>query len=211
MAGREGDYVKNLPNDTKKELKSPRNIESKHQKNAIICIVGTVIFAILTILFPLLKVFGGFLTFSDNILGSTILMDFYWDQISVLNYRRKIINYTYLEYSQYESSPELIWRIIHLWGPIFIILGIIGAGLVVLPAFQKLQGHKTADVAKVGLIIGLVATGVEFGLFLILWIFSTNTGMLNNATNLTINFFLLGCFVIGWIALIVGSVFAPKN
>jgi hypothetical protein len=49
---------------------------------------------------------------------------------------------------------------------------LIGAVLVVLPAFQKLLGQKPVNVAKIGLILGLVATVVEFGLFILAWIFS---------------------------------------
>ncbi|MHA1967519.1 MAG: hypothetical protein ACW964_06935 [Candidatus Hodarchaeales archaeon] len=43
---------------------------------------------------------------------------------------------------------------------------------MVLPAFQKLLGQKPVNVAKIGLILGLVATVVEFGLFILAWIFS---------------------------------------
>ena len=101
MAGREGDYVKNLANktdltnDTKKETKSKRNVQSENQKNAIIGIVGTGIFAVLTILLPFLKVLGGFLTYSDfNELFGPRKMVFYWDQISTESWGRILFTYS---------------------------------------------------------------------------------------------------------------------
>lgn len=110
------------------------------------------------------------------------------------------INFTYDEYVQQgDLSAEIIWRIVPLWGLIWLILGFIGAVLMVLPAFQKLQGQKPIKVAKIGLIIGLVATVVEYGLFIVAWVLEEW-----ETTTPNINIILLGCFIIGWIGLIIG-------
>jgi hypothetical protein len=77
----------------------------------------------------------------------------------------------------------------------------------VLPVFQKLLGQKPVEVAKFGFILGLVATVVEFGLFILARIFSN----IHNIPYLNINFLLLGCFVIGWIGLLVEYVFSTKE
>jgi hypothetical protein len=204
--------VKNLPNktditnETKKDTKSERNFDLNNRKNAIISMVGTAIFAVLTILFPLFRILGGFLTYSlrSELLGN-IERYFYWDQIIWLDLRVSTVYYNYNQFGNLHN--ELIWQIIHLWGPIWIILGLIGAGLVVLPSFQKLRGQKPVEVAKFGLIIGLFATVVEFGLFILALIFSN----IHVIPYLNINFLLLGCFVIGWIGLIVGYVFTTKE
>ncbi len=189
------------------------------------------IFVILTILFPLFRVLGGFLTFSDfsELFGSRDMV-FYWDQVFSIGFRGQIHNSNYLEVSEWYSSTALIWQMIHLWGPIWIILGLIGAVLVVLPAFQKILGQKSVEVAvipvfqkllgqkevegaKIGLILGLVTTGVEFGLFILAWFFSKGSRPFIHKIfiNFHLNFNLLGCFVIGWVGLIIGYVFTTKE
>jgi len=186
------------------------SLESENQKNAIISIVGTFIFAVLTILLPLLKVFGGFLTYSASadFLGQQITskFDYFWDQVTG-SLMGLSINFTYDEYVQQgDLSAEFIWQIIPIWGLIWIILGLIGAVLVLLPAFQKFQGQKPIEVAKIGLVIGLIATIVEYGLFIVALILEEW-----ETTTPNINIILLGCFVIGWIGLIVGYVFTAKG
>jgi hypothetical protein len=203
-----------LTDDTIKEAKSPGIFVFENPKNTLISIVGTFIFAVLTILFPLFRVFGGFLTYSDfNELFGSVERVFYWDQVISIGYRGQIYNNNYVEFSRFEPSTALIWQIIHLWGLIWILFGLIGAVLVMLPAFQVLQEQKPVNVAKIGFVLGLVATGVEFGLFILAWVFSNSTRgfSLSNARNLYINFLLLDCFVIGWIGILVGYVFTTKE
>ncbi|MHA1228848.1 MAG: hypothetical protein ACTSPV_19155 [Candidatus Hodarchaeales archaeon] len=184
--------------------------ELENQKNAIISIVGTVIFSVLTILVPLLKVLGGFLIYSETseLFGQQITtkVDYFWDQItgSVMGLS---LNLTYDQLVQQgDSAVELIWQIIPIWGLIWIVLGVIGAILVGITAFQKLQGQKQIGVAKIGLVIGLVATLGEYGLFFLALALEKW-----DSTTPNINIILLGCFVIGWVGLILGYVYATKN
>ncbi|MFX1424692.1 MAG: hypothetical protein ACFFB2_20415 [Promethearchaeota archaeon] len=184
--------------------------KSEDQKNAVISIVGTVLFAVLTILLPLLKVLGGFLTYSESteILSQTVKtsVDYYWDKVtgSILGIS---LDYTYNQYvDQGELSAEIIWQIIPLWGLIWLILGIIGVVLVILPAFQKLLDQEPIRVGKIGLGAGLIATVGEYGLFIIAWVLEDW-----ETTTPNINIILLACFVIGWIGLIIGYIFAMKE
>jgi parallel beta-helix repeat protein len=200
--------VINLP------IKTDLTNDTINLKNALISIIGAVIFTVFTVLLPFFKVLGGFLTYSygTGIFGLREQV-FYWDQVASISTRvRGIFNYSYnyLEFSKDQPTTALIWQIIYFWGPIWVILGLIGAVLMVLPVFQKKLKQKPVNVAKIGLILGLVATGVEFGLFFLAWVFSNNTRRyaLDNARNLHINFFLLDCFVIGWLGLIVGYMFS---
>ncbi|MFX0152831.1 MAG: hypothetical protein ACFFAJ_18765 [Candidatus Hodarchaeota archaeon] len=117
------------------------------------------------------------------------------------------IDFTYDQYvEQGELSAELIWQIIPLWGLVWLVLGIVGAVLLLLPAFQKLQGQKPIRVGKIGLAIGLIATVGEYGLFIIAWVLEDW-----ETTTPNINIILLACFVIGWIGLIIGYIFAKKE
>ncbi|MHA2202464.1 MAG: hypothetical protein ACW991_02130 [Candidatus Hodarchaeales archaeon] len=47
---------------------------------------------------------------------------------------------------------------------------------------------------------------IEYGLFVVLWLFEDWRG-----EPAEINFIILGCFIIGWVALITGGVFMNKE
>jgi len=167
-----------------------------------------VLFAFLTVIVSFLKVLGGFLSWSgtEELLTGTI--DFYWDEMTVTVFPISIgIGYDDCLNIGTESNLEIIWRILPLWGLVFLGLGLIGAVLVAIPPLMKLGNSQPIEtpLAKIGLVTGLIATVVEFSLFLILWLFEDWGEPAPN-----INIILLGCFIIGWIALIIGYYFPTK-
>jgi hypothetical protein len=88
--------MKNIVNKTDEtsEVTNNPTFKSENLIFAIISMVGTVIFAVLTILFPLFRILGGFLTYSlrSEVLGN-IERYFYWDQIIWLDLRVSTVYY----------------------------------------------------------------------------------------------------------------------
>ncbi len=184
--------------------------ESDTRKNAVISIVGAVIFAISTVLLPLSKGLGGFLTSSQRKEFLLSKNDYYWDQISRIVYYWDPVTDSFELLSinfRYDRSTEFIWRLISLWGLFWVIGGFIGVVLVIIPAFQAHSGQKPMKVAKSGVIIGIFVTLVEYGLFII----AGASLYVEEWETIQINIILLVCFVIGWIALIVGYSYTMKE
>lgn len=177
-------------------------------KTGIGGIIGSLIFVVSTVLMPLGRIFGGFLTYSKTTQTSegtiTNSINYYWDIIKVSHPEVSVPDLNYLDYiDQVDLTAEIIWRLIPLWGLLWIILGIIGAVLVVIPAVQKILGQEPSKIWKIGVIVGLIGTMIEYGLF-IAAIFLEDW---EEGATLSINIFLLGFFLVGWIAIIIGGMF----
>jgi hypothetical protein len=185
--------------------------KSDDMTNGIVGLVGSLVFAVLTILVPLVKVFGGFLTYSETVeffeQEITTKIDYYWDVVEG-TLGGLSIEFNYPDYvDQSDLSAEFIWQIIPLWGLLWIILGLLGTVLVAIPAVQKLSGQEPSKIWNFGVIIGLIGTMVEYGIFIAAWLLEDWAG----ETQPEINLILLGCFVIGWIAIIIGAMFIRKE
>ncbi|MFX0211102.1 MAG: hypothetical protein ACFFDT_34300 [Candidatus Hodarchaeota archaeon] len=106
------------------------------------------------------------------------------------------------------TNLDIFWSLIPLWGFIWLGIGLLGAVFVLVPPLMKLVNMEpiNAPLSLIGLIAGLIATIVEYNLFLLLFLledwktFSTE-----------LNFILQSCFIIGWVALIIGSYFPTKD
>ncbi|MFX0051141.1 MAG: hypothetical protein ACFE8U_07585, partial [Candidatus Hermodarchaeota archaeon] len=102
-------------------------------------------------------------------------IDFYWDAfrygwlglIDADSYPELV---TSLKEANRILTMEVIWQIIPLWGFVWILLSFLGAILVIIPAVQKLFGQKPTKIWIIGLVIGLIGTIIEYGLFIILWL-----------------------------------------
>ena len=89
---------------------------------------------------------------------------------------------------------------------LIIILGILGTILVFIPSLQKSLNKNPIKTWKIGLILGLIGTIIEYGLFIVIWLLEDW-----RVEPANINFVLFGCFVIGWLALIIGTFFVNKE
>ena len=176
-----------------------------NQKNAINSLIGAGIFALLTVIIPVMKIAGGFLTWSeyDPELGYSSTIDFFWDEIVVgtMVFFKVGVSYSDMTTVSEDINYEVIWKIIPIWGIIYIVIGICGAILIAYPGIQVLWGSSKSDkpVSLYGLFAGLVGTGVEYLLFIFLWQFE-NWG----SSKPDLNVIILICFIIGWIVLLWG-------
>ena len=193
------------------EIHKKSSLSSENNTNAVIGIIGAGVFFFLTVIVSFLKVLGGFLSWNvtEGLFIGTF--DFYWDKMTVtvlfISVGIGYDDFESLESLGIESNLEIIWTILPLWGLVFLGLGFLGAVLVVIPPLMKLGNAQPieAPLGLIGLIAGLVATGVEYGLFLLLWLLEDWGEQAPN-----INIILLGSFIIGWIALIIGYYFSTK-
>jgi hypothetical protein len=172
------------------------------KSDGIIGLIGGLVFAILAVVIPFLKLEGfGFLTKTE--LGIT--SDFFWDEVTAgpigMAYD---MYYDILEIAGGllgQQPTEILWTIIPLWGFAFLGLGTLGAILVIIPALQKMMGSEPMNVAFYGFLAGFIGTFVEYALFLIVGLLDGDLmgGGLEN-----VNLILIGMFVVGWIGLFFG-------
>ncbi|MHA2174730.1 MAG: zinc ribbon domain-containing protein [Candidatus Hodarchaeales archaeon] len=181
------------------------SINDINQRNALISLIGSGIFAILTVIIPVMKVGGGFLTYSelDPALGYSNTIDFFWDEITVgtMIFFKVGISYSDMTTLSSDLNYEFIWKLIPIWGIIYVTFGIFGAILIAYPGLQVLRGTSRSDkpISLFGLLAGLVGTGVEYLLFVFLW-----QGENWGSEKPEINGIILLCFIIGWITLFWG-------
>ena len=119
--------------------------------------------------------------------------------VSVVFFRMGI-KYNGLTILRIDSQLEIIWDIIPIWGQIFMDFGILGAVLTSLPHIKVQSKTKQGNTlcTFLGLVTGLIATGVEYGLFLKVWLFE------DWGEQPDLNYILVACFILGWMGLIVG-------
>ncbi len=191
--------------------------DSSTDTNLIYGIVGISVFAILTIIIPFLKILGGFIQISADLgFGSTLKFDFYWDVVSMKSSTWGFTQTTTAAYTDFTSEftdLEIIWNLIPLWGIIGLVIGLLGVVLVLIHPMKKLRNIESTNtsLSVIGLIAGLIATGVEYGLFILLFFLEDWETLLNETSPPELNIILLVCFVIGWIALVVGYNYTTKE
>ncbi len=178
------------------------SFKPEEQKNTIIGIMGSIFFVFLTILVPLFRIFGGFLTYSS----SSISGEWYWNEVSISGMISREMSYP--EYVAQNDELSGLWLTIGDWGLFWIVLGFFGAFCIILPSIRKFPEKPIIGVIvpTIGLITGLLATVVEFGLFFL---------VLNEedwgATTPDLNLVLLACFILGWIVFIISYYFSLKK
>ena len=178
--------------------------------NSIIGLIGAVVYAICAIIVPFLKLEGfGFLTKTE----AGVTADFFWDEYSSggigIAYDTMVDVWKLGAALGGEEPFEIIWTIIPLWGLVFLGLGLLGAVLVAIPPLMKLGNMDPieAPLGLIGLIAGLVATGVEEILFIIAGLMEPNLeGGLEN-----LGFLVLIFLIVGWAALIIGYYFPTRE
>ena len=176
--------------------------------NNIIGIIGTAVFAVLAIIVPFLKILGGFMQKSITFIID-ISYDWHWD-VFTTSTAGVSVDVAYADLPG-GSDFEFIWGILPIWGLAWLGLGLIGAILVLVPPLMKLGNMEPpgAPLGLIGLLAGLIATVVEYGLFLILFLLEDWDATFGITPDL--NIILLGCFVIGWVGLIVGYYFPTRE
>ncbi|MHA2226428.1 MAG: hypothetical protein ACXAC8_14560 [Candidatus Hodarchaeales archaeon] len=174
---------------------------SLYQKNARIIIFGSAVFVIFAVLFPCLTILGDFLIFGDEY----AITDFFsnpYEQYKAFETYQQVLNFLR------SSRNAFVWPLISTWWLVWLIFGIFGAVLVVIPSIMKLTGHKPRKLpqVKIGVATGLIGIGIVFGLFLFVF-------LLENwqRASVIINIISLGSFIIGWVGLLVAYLYSRKN
>ncbi len=182
--------------------------------NLIYGIVGISVFAILTIIIPFLKILGGFIQISADLgFGTTLKFNFNWDNILVRQSAFGITETTSGAYTDLTSDIEIIWNLISIWGIIWLITGFLGVVLVLIHPIKKLKNIESTNksLSVIGLIATLIATVVEYGLFLLAFLLEDWETITSGVPPPKLNIIILGCFVIGWIALVIGYYYTTKE
>lgn len=192
--------------------------EPDSKRNDIKGIIGVGIFFFLTIIIPFLKIGGGFLWGAIDLseipsIEMLLSYDLYWDKMtgSFLTVPFETHWDTFLNplYTSLELEELMfVWLLIPFWGPFWLMLGTLGAVLVLIPPLMKIGKKEPIKIplGLIGLLIGLIATMVEYGLFILLFILED--WMLLSPH---INLFILGCFIFGWISLVNGYRYPRKT
>jgi len=188
--------------------------EPDSNRNNIKGIIGVGLFFFLTILIPFLKIGGGFLWGDIGVDDFSLSIDLFWDRMTgIIN--NVPFNTDYRGYDNpifasigVEEGILFIWLIIPLWNSIWLTLGILGTVLLLIPPLMNIRKKEPIKfpLGLIGLIIGLVATGVQYCLFLLLWVLE-DWGEFSPHINL----FILGCFIFGWILLVNGYRYPRKT
>ncbi len=179
------------------------------ESNVAWMIFTTGVFVILGIILPILQYFGGFINFSRYQGGSTVnqRVDFYWN-IMEYSSQSGSGSKNLIEVAL-DSNVGLIWIFIQVWGLIWIVTQIVAAALLILPIIDKVNIEKSRkiELTKIGLKIGLVGTGIEYLLYIIVLIFENwelDFGAYSLAETPSINLFLVVGFALAWFMYYLG-------
>jgi len=196
---------------------------SSKRNDHIVAVICVIVFLALTLVIPFLGIVGGLYsqTVTLDYLGSTITQqnEYMWDGIeeSVDFIISITVTVSYDDMATGSQAGSL-WNISGLWGPIYIILTLLGGGAVLIYAFLKMNGDNPNQLLNIGgLLLGLIGTVGEW-VILTITIMSEDWELLADAmgaiggtvTTPKINILLLGIFIIGWISLIYGSIRATE-
>ncbi len=138
--------------------------ENPSPMRLIVAAIGGTVFFLLNCLFPYL-----------NMLFSYLEGDIthYWPT-EVSN--GVSINYSdwidLIELSRGESKAKIFWQLIDIWQWILLLGGLAALVLVILPPLFVMRGTELetpVDLGLLGFIIGLIASGIEWLLFILAW------------------------------------------
>ncbi len=142
----------------------------------IVAISGGLIFFVLNIFLPYMKIMFGFL--EDSRFGWTIR--YYATEVNAKH--EDVVAEITWNYDEYGRSLrkeavgelEFTWTFLDLWQWVFLVGGIIALILVILPELINMTRRELPELpvslSMTGFIIGLIASGAEWLLFLFLWL-----------------------------------------
>lgn len=195
--------------------------ESYFEKESMKSIALTALFFFLNVITPHMGWAGGFLIASEvNDYQTVTKYDFFWDRVRVSRLGASVSQSyeTWMSNLAVDLKVEFLWKFIPLWGNIFLILGICAVILVAIPPVLYLTNNqqKKLPFVKIGALLGLIGTSIEYLLFLLLLFLEDPNAFLTLETpaeplDVGINIFLFGFFVIGWVSLLGGSMMANKE
>ncbi|MFW9994042.1 MAG: carbohydrate ABC transporter permease [Candidatus Odinarchaeota archaeon] len=164
--------------------------------NSVVTIVCAVLFLLLGILVPIFNLVGGFLVSSiDN---------YYWSGVVVgpvsLSYEQ-LAGLFPVTWGYISSEYWWVYLLIGIWKYIFLIFGVLGTVLFVIPPVMNLlkakPPHRLLASPKIGFLMALIAAVVEWVLLLFLWFFLAPPKPNPNVT-------LLLLFIVAVIILVTG-------
>ncbi|PWI48186.1 hypothetical protein CEE45_07710 [Candidatus Heimdallarchaeota archaeon B3_Heim] len=181
---------------------------TESKTNAFIGLIGAVVFGVLAIIVPFLKMTGfGFITETGTVpvINVDYTADIFWDGGTTKLTGVPAVDVAFSDFV--DSSIQIIWDIAGLWMFVFIGLGLIGFLLVAIPPVQKLAGMEPMNLGFFGLIAGLVATVVHYLLIVLgALLDEAFEGGIEN-----LNLIMLVLMIVGWVALIVGYIYGSKD
>ncbi len=178
----------------------------------IVAIVGGATYFLFNILFPYLKFMFPFLEVSEDFAGDgkwtakwyASLLEFTFSNSGISTYS---INFTGLE----GSEVEFLWTLLDFWQWFFLLGGIIALILVIISEVIVTSGSELPSqrisLSSLGFIVGLVASGVEWLLYILIWLMEDWGDKLISGlqTQPDLGFILLLLNTIGVIALYIAS------
>ncbi|MHA2175521.1 MAG: hypothetical protein ACXABI_11885 [Candidatus Hodarchaeales archaeon] len=197
---------------------------SSKSNDHTIGIICAIAFLVLTLGIPFTGLLGGFYSqdVSIDYLGTIIDQknEYMWDGIEETATFIFITMTITVSYNQMATGSQAgaLWNIADLWGMIYILLTVLGGGMVTFYAFMKMNGDNPNSLLNIGgVMLGLIGTVGEWAIIAITISIEDWDAMADalgvvggTVTTPQINLLLLALFVTGWILLIFGSIKAAK-
>ncbi len=170
------------------------------KKRPYMVIIGSLVFFVLNVLLPFMRILFGFLESSTE--SSTT--SYYPTGMKLSGDERDTYYYDIDFYIKAgASNVEFIWTLLDLWQWIFIFGGIAALILVISPeVVSKTRGklpELPPSLGLIGFIIGIIASGVEWLLFILVWMLEDWV----NQPDLGIGLMILN--IIGFVALYLAA------
>ncbi len=174
--------------------------EKAHKKRLRVALIGGIIFFSMNILFPYMKILFGFLEYSDDDYKAKYFASGHKAGYDEGN--QTSIGYDYFANVR-EGDVEWLYTLLDLWQWVFVLGGIAALTLVIIPEVVTKTGGELPElpvsVGLIGFIIGVIASGVEWLLFILVWMLEDWANQPN------IGFFLLILNFIGFVALYIAA------
>ncbi len=183
------------------------------QKRLIVALVGGLIFFLVNILAPYIGFMFGFLegTIIDDMYGVKWDVKWHSSELEMIYESTPFDSSISYSFTALENSEvEFLWTLLDLWQWIFLVGGIVALVLVIISEIITITGGKQPDLRvslnSLGFIIGLIASGVEWLLFLLIWVLEDWDTLISGMSNQPdLGFILLILNVVGVIALYLAA------
>ncbi len=128
----------------------------------IIPIIGGLLFFLLNCLFPWAQLLFPYLEYSDD-KGT---MKWWASEVK----ESGDSSTSSISYDSVESAhQDILWTVLHYWQWLLLLGGLVSVALVIIPPLMEIQEKETlVPLNHLGLIIGLVVSGIEWLLFILL-------------------------------------------
>ncbi|MFQ5980477.1 MAG: hypothetical protein ACE5OZ_20255 [Candidatus Heimdallarchaeota archaeon] len=143
--------------------------ENPTQMMLFLAIIGGLIFFGLNVFVPYFKVGFGYLEYQGDAEQFEADTTFYASEAEA-DFLGLSIGVDYDDVYP-ESDYELLWTMLHFWQYILLFGGLAALALVIIPPVMDIQGAEQPfkNMGLIGFLIGAVASGVEWLLFISLW------------------------------------------